>query len=231
VLKTLLDPVEGVPMAVQGRRWVLPLVALCAAVTFSGLSFASRLDASAAVLSKMEQSGELAKASERELNEEIEQAQRVALVAGAAKGIFVMPLLLLLTAVALKACAWLLGKKLLFAQAFTIAAVAFLPVAVFHLVFGVVALKQAVVTATMVKGLVPSSLAPFAPAGAMKLARALAQVDFFNLWSAALVGLGLAAATKMRRGRALALALVLYLMLSAVQIGLPGLVGQGGPPS
>lgn len=233
VLMTLIDPVDGVPKAVEGRHWVLPMLALCAAVSCSGLAFASRLDASAGVLSKMQQSGDLAKASERELGEEIEQAQRIALVAGVAKGVLVMPLVLLLTALGLKICAWLIGRKLVFAQAFTVAAVSFLPIAVFHLLFAVVALKQPVVTASMAKELMPSSLAFLAPPGAMLAGRVLAQVDFFNLWSAVLVGLGLAAGTKLKPGRGLALALLLYVLLSAVQLGLPGLMSQGGggPPS
>ncbi|MBK7858765.1 MAG: YIP1 family protein [Archangiaceae bacterium] len=229
MLKTLIDPVDGVPRAVEGRHWVLPMIALCLAVSFSGLAFAWRLDASAQVLSKLEMSGELTKSSEREIGEEIDQAHRVALVGGAAKGIFLMPLALLFTALALKVAAWLLGKKLLFSQAFTIAAVAFLPIAVFHLLFGLVALKQAVVTVAMAKELVPSSLSFLAPPGAMKVARGLSQLDFFNLWSAMLLGLGLAAGTRLSRPRGLGLGLLLYAMLSAVQVGLPGLVGQGGP--
>jgi len=231
LLTALIDPVVHVPKAVEGRRWLLPLVAVCAAVSFSGLAFASRLDASGAVLKKMEASGELAKASERELNEEVQQAQRVALVGGAAKGIFVMPLVVLLVAVALKVAAWLFGRKLLFAQAFTIAAVAFLPIAVFHVIYGFVALKQPVVTAAMAQDLVPSSLSVLAPPDAVKVARVLRQVDFFNVWSAVLLGLGLSAGTKLHPSRGLALGLVLYVMLSAVVIGLPGLMEQGGPKS
>lgn len=229
MLQTLLDPVAGVPKAVEGRHWVLPLAVLCVAVAFSGLAFAYRLDPSAAVISKMELSGELAKASERELGEEIQQAQRIALVGGVAKGVFVMPLVVLLVAVALKLCAWLIGKKLLFAHAFTGAAVAFLPIAVFHLLYGLVALKQPVVSAGMAPQLLPSSLAVLAPAGKLA-AKVLGQLDFFNLWAAALLGLGLSAGTKLRAWRGVGLGLFLYVMLSAVQLGLPGLMGGGGGP-
>jgi hypothetical protein len=223
VLKALVDPVSGVPQAVEGRRWVLPLLAVCLAVSFSGLAFASRLDASATVIKKLDEAGELAKSSERELGEEIEQAQRVALVAGAAKGVFVMPLELLLTAVALKVTAWLLGRKLLFAHAFTTAAVAFLPIAVFHLLFGVVALKQSVVVVAQAATLLPSSLAAWMPSAAPKVARALGAVDFFNLWAAALMGLGFAAGVKWRAPKGLLVGLMLYAMIAAVTIAAPGL--------
>ena len=49
MLKTLIDPVAGVQKAVEGRRWVLPMIVVCASVSFSGLAVAWRLDASAAV--------------------------------------------------------------------------------------------------------------------------------------------------------------------------------------
>lgn len=229
MLQTLIDPVSGVPRAVEGRRWVLPLLLLCLAVSFSGLAFAWRLDASATVISKMEASGELAKSSERELGEEIQQAQRIALVGGAAKGIFVMPLVVLLVAVALKLAAWLIGRKLLFVHAFTVAAIAFLPIAVFHFLYGFVALKQPVVSASMAPQLLPSSLAVLAPAGKVA-AKVLGQLDFFNLWAVGLLGLGLSAGTKLKAWRGVGLGLFLYVMLSAVQLGLPGLMNSGGGP-
>ena len=227
MFETLIDPVAGVPKAVEGRRWLLPLLVVCAAVSFSGLAFAYRLDPSAAVISRMEASGELAKASERELGEEIQQAQRIALVGGAAKGLFVMPLILLLVAVGLKLAAWLIGRKLLFAHAFTVAAVAFLPIAVFHVIYGFVALKQPVVSAGMAAKLLPSSLAVLAPPNAAQVQKVLAQLDFFNLWSAALVGLGRSAGTRLKAWRGVGLGLFLYVLLSALLVGLPGLMGDG----
>jgi len=50
----------------------------------SGAAVAMKVDPSAAVIGKLSAAGELAKASEREIGEAIEQAQRVALVAGVA---------------------------------------------------------------------------------------------------------------------------------------------------
>ncbi len=187
MLKALVDPVSGVPRAVERRTFVLPMLVLCAAVSFSGLAFGSRLDASALVMKKMDEAGDLAKSSERELNEEVDQAQRIALVAGAAKGIFVMPLFLLLIAVALKITAWLLGRKLLFAHAFTAAAIAFLPIALFHRCSsGSSRSSRTSSSITQAAQLLPSSLAAWMPAAGPKVARALAAIDFFNLWAAAL---------------------------------------------
>jgi hypothetical protein len=223
VLKALVDPVSGVPQAIEARRWVLPLIAVCAAVSFSGIAFASRLDAAPAVLKKMEDAGELAKASEREVGEQVEQAQRVALVAGAARGVLLMPLELLLIAVALKVTAWLLGRKLLFAHAFTVATVAFLPVAIFHVVFAAVALKQSVVVISQAANLLPSSLAAWAPDTGSRLARVLGAVDFFNLWAAALLGLGFAKGVQWSAPKGLLVGLFLYVLVAAVTVAAPGL--------
>lgn len=223
VLKALVDPVSGVPQAVEARRWVLPLLAVCAAVSFSGIAFALRLDAAPTVLKKMEESGDLAKASEREIGEQVEQAQRIALVAGAAKGVLLMPLELLFIAVALKVTAWLFGRKLLFAHAFTVATVAFLPVAIFHVVFGVVALKQSVLVVSQAATLLPSSLAAWAPQGAPNLGRVLGAIDFFNVWAAVLLGLGFAKGVQWSAPKGLAVGLFLYVMVAAVSVAAPGL--------
>ena len=68
----------GLALAAVALSWAL--------IGFAGLtSYPRLLDQ----LSRLEQSGDLQKSSERELNEEVQQAQRIALVGGAAKGIFV----------------------------------------------------------------------------------------------------------------------------------------------
>jgi hypothetical protein len=56
-------------------------------------------------------------------------------------------------------------------------------------------------------------------------------VDFFNLWSVGLLGLGFSSATGMRRSRALLLAAVLYAMYVGVfMVGLPAMAAGGGGP-
>ena len=50
-------------------------------------------------------------------------------------------------------------------------------------------------------------------------------VDFFNLWSAGLLGLGFSAATGMSRGRALVFGFVLYVLFAGVVfVGVPGMM-------
>ena len=229
-LRLLYDPVTAVPLAIERRRWFWPLLFLVLAVVTSGTALALRLDAQRLVLPKMEAAGELAKASEREVEEAIEQAGRVALVGGVAKGVFLMPLSVLFIAVALKIISSLLGRKLLFAHAFSIAAVSMIPVAVFHLLYALVAWRQAVIVPTRAPDLVPSSLAQWVTVASPKLKRVLTQVDFFNFWSVGLMGLGLAAGQKTSRTRGLLTSVVLYLAFAVVMAALPGLAPpQGGP--
>src|SRR5438132_1398594 len=100
--RVLLDPVDGAPAAVESRRWFWPLFALAVAVSLSGAATAVRWDATPQVVRELTDEGELAKSSEREIREKVQTAERIRLVAGVAKGVFLMPLAVLALAVALK---------------------------------------------------------------------------------------------------------------------------------
>src|SRR5205807_700879 len=113
---------------------------------------------------------------------------------------------------------------LLFVHAFTAAAIAFLPISLSHLLFGIVALKQSVVVVAQASTLLPSSLAAWLPGASEKAAGLLSALDFFKLWSAALLGLGIAAGTKMRRAAALGCGFFLYAVVAALAAAAPGLV-------
>lgn len=231
-LRALIDPVGAVPLAVAGRRWLVALLLLSVLTAASGALVALRLDTSRLVLPKLEASGELMKASEREVSEKIDEAQRVALVAGVAKGVLLMPLVVLLLAVVLKLTAWLIARRALFADLFTVAAIALLPVALFHGLEALVALRLELITPTMATALVPSSLSallgePPNPG----LARVYAAVDLVNVWAALLLGLGFAAASKWHPVKGAALGLFLYVLFAAAfLVGLPGLTPPGGGP-
>ena len=226
--RAYLDPVSTIPRAVDQRHWAVPLVWLMLTAAASGSAFAIRLDAAPEVLPKLAQASELNKASEREVNEEIEQTQRIALVLGMGKALFGMPLAVLAIAIALKLLSWLLGKKAPFGACFTTAALAMLPLALYFLLSAVIALRQDVVVPAQAGKLLVSSIAGFFDSNGPLKSRLLATVDFFNLWAAALLGLGFAATTKLSARRGLLAGLVLYLLFaSAVLVGLPGLLGGG----
>lgn len=231
-LMTLLDPVGAIPRAVEARRWVLPTLLVSVLTAGAGAVIALRLDTSRVVIPKLAMSGELMKVSEREVGEAIEQAQRVALVSGIAKGLLLMPLLVLLLAVVLKVAVWLIGRKALFADLMTVAALTMLPVAVFHGIELVAAWKLDLITPRVAETLVPSSLSFFiqqAPPGLSRLYKAL---DFVNVWAAVIMGLGIAAASKWTPARGALFGLLLYALFAAAFIvALPGLMpaeGMGG---
>jgi len=168
--------------------------------------------------------------TESEIAEEIQTASRKALVAGIAKGVFVMPLLTLMLAAALWVCAWLLDRSTPFGRLMSAAALAMLPIALYHLVFTFCALAQHSLSEARVQDLVPSSLAVLSGL-TPKMQRVLRGVDFFNLWSVGLLGLGFSSATGMRKGRAVLLCTVLYLLFVGVFfIGLPAMNGGPGGP-
>ena len=220
-----VDPVGGVRRFVEARQWVLPVVLLALALAASGAAIALRTDASRGVISKLSESGELSKKSEREISEAVEQAQRVALVAGVGRGVLV-PMGVGLLAIALRIVAWLLGRETSMGACFSAAAVAMLPIALFHLILGAAAWSQAVVTPTLVPSLVPSTLSALITKSP-PISRVLDAFDFFNVWSAVLLGLGFGVATKLRAPLAVALGLFLYVLFAAVVIvAIPGMGGR-----
>jgi hypothetical protein len=111
------------------------------------------------------------------------------------------------------------------------AALAMLPIALYHLIFALCALAQHSLSETRVMDLVPSSLAAL-DGLSPKMAKVLRGVDFFNLWSVVLLGLGFSSATGMSRGRSVLLFVVLYILFVGVFfIGVPAMMagGPGGP--
>jgi hypothetical protein len=229
--RVLLDPLDATGAAVEARRWFWPLLLLALCVSASGTAFSLRWDAGPAVVQQLQMTGKLERMTESEVTEEIQTASRKALVAGIAKGVFVMPLLTLVLAAALWVCAWLFDRTAPFSGLMSAAALAMLPIALYHLSFAICALAQHSLSEARVQDLVPSSLAAL-DGLSPKMAKVLRGVDFFNLWSVGLLGLGFSSATGMSKGRAVLLCLVLYVLFVGVfSIGLPEMMagGPGGP--
>lgn len=226
--RVLVDPIDGMGAAIEARRWVWPLLFLCLSVSLSGTAFALRWDAGPATIQRLEESGDMSRYSESELSDEIQTTARKALVGGIAKGVFVTPLKVLLLAAVLWLAAWLFGTPTAFGRLMTVAAIAMLPIALYHLIFAACAAAQFSMSEARVETLVPSSLAALQGLSP-KLQKVLGAVDFFNLWSVGLLALGFSSATGMRKSRALLLALALYLMYVGVfTIGLPAMGGGPG---
>lgn len=247
-LAALWSPLDRLPSAVEATRWVVPLLLTMLLTALASAAVGTRLDASRVVIPALESAGELSKASEREVAEKIEQAQRVAIVSGVAKGLFAVPFLALVSAAGLWLWSWLLGGRATFARLFTAVSLALLPFACSEAITLVSALRQTTLSPKMVSELVPSSVAavvsappvdagPKAPVAGASLGwkpiapRALlGLLDFFHLWAVVLLGLGFAAATRLSKWRAIpATALLYFAVLAAVTIGLPNLAQNGAP--
>jgi hypothetical protein len=221
--RVLLDPLDATRVAVEAHRWMWPLLLLVVCVSASGTAFALRWDASPAVVQQLQMAGQLDGMTESELSEAIQSAPRKALVVSLLKGVLLMPLQTLVLAALLWVCAWLFDRSAPFGRLLSAAALAMLPIALYHLIFTVCAFAQPSLSEARVAELVPSSLA-LLDGLSPKVQRVLSGVDFFNLWSVGLLGLGFSAATGMSRGRAVALGLVLYvLFVGVVFVGLPGI--------
>jgi hypothetical protein len=232
------DPLEEAPRAVSQRAWGWLLAVVMIATALGGATLASRVDPSAPVRAKLEKAGELAKVTDRELSEQIEQARRVGIVGGVAKGLLGVPLLALVAAAATWLLVRLVGARADFGAALTAVALALAPLGVEQTITLVSALRQPSLSEKTAASLVPSSLsrvvkAPAAGSGWKPVAveRLLGLVDFFHLWRALLFGVGLSALTGARRVWAIPGGALLYvLVVAATTVGVPGLLESGGRP-
>ncbi|MCP3137846.1 YIP1 family protein [Pyxidicoccus xibeiensis] len=224
--RVFVDPFEGTRAAVEARRWVWPLLILALCVSASGTLYSLRWDAAPDVIRELQATGEMNGLSEADLTDKIQTASRKALVGGIAKGVFVMPLMALLLACVLWVVSWLFDRPSPFERLLSAAALALLPIALYHLIFTVCAAAQHTLTSARALQLVPSHLGVVLQGLSPKMVRVATAVDFFNLWSVVLLGLGFSAATGMSRGRAVLLTVVMYAMYAGVvMIGLPGMGG------
>lgn len=225
--RALIDPLDGLRAAVARRRWALPLVALMASSALSGALFASKVDATPRVISGLEQAGLLRSTPEAEVLEKITTAERLSLVGAIARGLLLVPLLVLLLALGVKLLGWLLDRTVAFGAAFSLCALALLPVALHRVALALAAGSAPALEPADRATLVPSSLAALGVDAGPPLRALLPAVDFFALWSVLLLGLGFASLTAMRRRWAVPLWIALYALYVGVStFGL----GLGGGP-
>lgn len=224
---TLFGPLDGVPLAVRARRWGLPLILSIAAGLFAAGALATRLDTRSTALAELEQSGELKDATDRDVNDKIDGARRMASVQAVARALVLPPASALALMLALMLAAKLAGGKAPAGAAWAAACAALVPGIVHSLLAGAAALRRTAVTPQEVRGLVEASAAPLVHGGGRVASLVVGQLDAFTLWSAALLALGLAAASKLPRARSFAAALVglaCYAMLAVTASA-----GRGGP--
>lgn len=201
------------------------LLAAWACSLLLGAAVAWRIDARSSTLRQLDASGELKTLSDRQIDEKTRNAERVAIVLSVAKGAVGPPLQLGLGACALLGLCWFLRGRIVGRAVGPVAAASLLPEAIADLLDAVSAFRHAAIAPEGVT-LAPRSLAAVAAAAGHPLAGPWLKLgnafDFFSLWTALLLGFGLAAAGQLGRGKALAvtlLAWVCYRLLTHVAAG------------
>jgi len=221
----LFAPDRG--MAEQARSgrvlWFFLFAWFCSILLGSALAY--RVDARSSTLKNLEQAGQLATMSDRQIADETHKAERIAQVGKVALGVVKPPLQLGLTCVALLGLGWFFRGRIRGSAVAPVAAASLLPGGIADLVDAITAFRHAALPPDGIP-LAPRTLsAIFAaaghpPAGALfKLGNAL---DFFSLWAAVMLGFGLAAAGRLSKRTALVGTLVAwacYRLLSHVAAG------------
>lgn len=192
-------------------RWLFVFAWLCSMIL--GATLAYRVDARSSTLRKLDQSGQLQTMSDRQIADETRNAERVSQVGSIAKGVVGTPLDLAGGSLAVLGLAWFLRGRIKGSAVVPVAAAALLPGALARLLDTVAAYRHTLIPPDGVD-LSPRSLGAFLalfghPLGGpwLKLGGAL---DFFSLWSALILGFGVAAVGQLPKKSALAATLVAW---------------------
>lgn len=210
---------------IGGARLAFLIAFVCALL--AAFAQAYRVDASAATLKKLEAGGQLQTMSDRQLEDETRNANRIYQVARVAQGAVEAPVALGLGSLAVLALVWFLRGKLKGRAVVPVAAAALLPGAIASLLDAAAAWNQASLP-TQGAVLAPRNLSAIAALFGhalngpfLKLGNAF---DFFSLWAAVMLGFGVAAAGEIPARRALIATLagwVCVRLLTSVAMGGP----------
>jgi hypothetical protein len=205
-LAAMVAPDSGMERQARvGKPGLAVLIAMVCAL-FAAFAHASRVDARSVTLEKLEKAGQLATMSDRQIEDETRNAERLYQVTRVAAGALEAPFLLLAGALAVVALVWFLRGRVKGRAVFPVAAAVLLPGAVANLLDGITALRQqvmppgaAVLAPRSVAGIFATLGHPLAGA-LLKLGNAF---DFFSLWAAVMMAFGVAATGDVPTRRAL----------------------------
>jgi hypothetical protein len=227
-LALLFAPDRGMArQALAGRAIGFFLVAWLCSILL-GAALAYRIDATDVTMMKIDKSGQLKGMSDRQVADEIKNAERVAVVIDVAKGVTKTPVQLGLSCLAILALTWFLRGKIKGSAVAPVAGAALLPGAIADLLDAGTAFRHTAIPPDGTE-LAPRTLADVLDLTAHPLMGSLHKLgesfDFFSLWSAVMIGFGLVVAGQLPRRRALVgtmVAWVCYRLLTHV-------AGGGGP--
>lgn len=204
-------------------RWFFLFAWLCSLLLAGTLAY--RVDARSSTLRKLETSGQLRGMSDRQIADDARSAERMSMAATLAKGVVGVPVQLGLTCASILALCWFFRGRVKGSAVLPVAATTLMPAAIADLVDAVTALRHTAIPPEGVP-LAPRSLSALL----MVLGRPLADpwlklgnaLDFFSLWSAVMVGCGVAAVGRVPRRTAVIgtlIAWVCYRLLTRVAVG------------
>ncbi len=224
-LVALVAPDVGMERQARVGGVKLSLLIAMACAIFAGGALALRVNASSATLKKLEQAGTLSTMSERQIEDETRNAERLFTVARVGSALFEAPVGLGLAALATVLLGWFLKGRVKGSAVGPVAAATLLPAAIANLLRGISTLRAASI-APDATPLVPMNLTDIAAslghplaAWGVKLGGAF---DLFSLWSAIMMAYGVAAAASIPARRAVTGTLVAWLcwrLLTHVAVG------------
>jgi hypothetical protein len=204
-------------------RWLL-LFAWIAALLLA-VAMSARVDAHAATIRKLAQSGKLAEVSDRQLAEETQGAERLFIVGAVASGVLGPPISLGMSCVAAVTLIWFFRGRRRPGAVVPIAAATMLPGAIATLLDAASALMHAALPpegATLSPRTLSAILKMAGRAPPMPWIKLGSALDFFSLWAAVMMGFGVAAAGQVPRRTAVIgtlVAWVCYRLLTHVAVG------------
>jgi len=200
------------------------LIALICSLAAGGAE-AWRVDAKASTLAKLEQEGSLQTKSERQIEEDTRNAERVYQVTHIGAAAVAAPLDLGLGCLAVLGLGWFLKGRITGKAVAPVAAATLLPGAVANLLDAITALRHSVLPPEPTL-LSPRTLSAVLEVLGHPLTGAASKLggafDFFSLWSAVLLGFGVAAAAKLPLKRALVgtgVAWICFRLITRVAVG------------
>jgi hypothetical protein len=222
----LVAPEIGMERVARTGRVRGPLLIALACALLSAGAGILRVDAKDATLRAMDKAGELATSSDRQVEDSTKSAERIYAVKRVAGALVEPPLQLGLLCVGIFALGWFFRGRTEGRAVPPVAAAALLPLAVANFLDAIATYQHAAITPDGPPSL-PRTLADFwtalaTHAGPAPLMKLLSAFDVFSLWSALLVGFGLAAAAQLPRQRALTGTLAAWLcvrLITQVAIG------------
>lgn len=223
----LLHPSTQLPRAAEQRQYWVPLLLATAAALLFSIVAVPRIDFEKAAADAIDRSEAAAQMTPHEREVKIEQARKVAALAGYTGAAFGTAFSALLAAFGLWLAFRVVNAKVSFAPTFTVMTWALLPGAIEALLSIPALLVRKTISPEQLATLLPANLGALLPPGASPpLAGFLGAIDLFSLWSVWLVAAGMAGVARVSRRRSLVTVTVLWLSYVAVfRVALPALGG------